>query len=132
MNRTRTIILYSLFAAISIAANLGTQKIYLITTTMRYAIPFSVIAGTAVGLAIKFILDKIWIFHYQHRNVAHGIQSFLLYSVMGIATTTIFWGFEFGADRIFGTEAARLTGGAIGLVLGYLAKYRLDKIFVFA
>lgn len=132
MHRGKIVILYSLFAAISIAANLGAQKIYLIAAPTGYAIPLSVLAGTAVGLAIKFLLDKVWIFEYEHRDLAHGLRSFILYSAMGVATTAIFWGFEFGANRLYGTEAARLTGGAIGLIVGYLVKYRLDRHFVFA
>lgn len=52
--------------------------------------------------------------------------------MMGIATMIIFWGFEFGADLIFGTETDRLTGAAAGLILSYIVKYRLDKLFVFA
>jgi putative flippase GtrA len=132
MSRTKIVVLYSLFAAISIVANLGTQKVYLVVGASLFAVPLSVLAGTAVGLGVKFVLDKIWIFEYQHRDIAHGVRSFFLYATMGLATTAVFWGFEFGADRIFGTEPARLTGGAIGLVLGYLVKYRLDKQFVFA
>lgn len=132
MSRTKIVTLYSIFAAISIAANLGAQKIYLVAAPKWYAIPLSVLAGTVVGLAVKFLLDKIWIFEYEHRDLAHGLRSFLLYSTMGVATTAIFWGFELGANQIFGTETARLTGGAVGLVLGYLVKYRLDKNFVFA
>lgn len=131
-SRSTIVLLYSLFAAISIAANLGTQKVYTSVAPALYAIPVSVLAGTAIGLAVKFVLDKVWIFRYQHRNLAHGFKSFMLYATMGIAPTVIFWGFEFGADSIFGTEPARLTGGAIGLIIGYLVKYKLDKKFVFS
>jgi len=131
MTRSRIVLLYSLFAAISIAANIGAQKGYLVAGPALYAVPISVLAGTAVGLGVKFFLDKIWIFKYQHRNIAHGLTSFILYCAMGLGTTAIFWGFEFGADRLFGTEPARFTGGALGLVLGYFVKYRLDKQFVF-
>lgn len=132
MTRTKIAFLYSLFAAISIAANIGTQKLYLVAAPVRLAVPLSVLAGTAVGLGIKFVLDKLWIFEYRHRDIAHGIRSFILYSAMGIATTTVFWVFEFAADRIFGTEIARLLGGTVGLLFGYAVKYRLDKQFVFS
>ncbi|WP_249179444.1 GtrA family protein [Burkholderia vietnamiensis] len=124
--------MYSLFAAISIAANIGAQKLYLIIAPPFHAITLSVFVGTAAGLILKFMLDKVWIFRYEHRDFTHGVTSFLLYAAMGVATTAIFWGFEFSADMIFGTEASRLTAGTIGLVLGYLVKYRLDKKFVFA
>jgi putative flippase GtrA len=132
MTRSRLVVLYSIFAAISIAANLGSQKLFVMVAHIPYAVAISVLVGTAVGLAVKFFLDKFWIFRFEHRDIAHGIQSFILYTAMGGATTLIFWGFEFGADHVFGTEAARLTGGGVGLVIGYIAKYWLDKKFVFA
>jgi hypothetical protein len=39
---------------------------------------------------------------------------------------------EFAAQVLFNSETARLAGGALGLTLGYIAKYQLDKRFVFA
>ncbi|MCL1962124.1 MAG: GtrA family protein [Desulfovibrionaceae bacterium] len=48
-----------------------------------------------------------------------------------MATTVIFWGFEFGFHAPFGTRWMRYLGGVIGLAIGYVAKYGLDKRFVF-
>ncbi|MBB5462755.1 putative flippase GtrA [Paraburkholderia sp. MM5496-R1] len=132
MSASRLVIFYAIFAAVSIAANIGLQKLSLITYSGAFSVPLSVVVGTGGGLVVKFLLDKLWIFRYQHRDLSHGIQSFLLYTVMGLATTAIFWGFEFGADAIYHSEPARFTGGVIGLVIGYIVKYRLDKKFVFA
>ena len=56
MNRSRIVFLYSIFAAISIAANLATQKIFLMTAYVPYAVAMSVLAETAMGLAVKFFL----------------------------------------------------------------------------
>ncbi|MCY4178204.1 MAG: GtrA family protein, partial [Endozoicomonadaceae bacterium] len=50
---------------------------------------------------------------------------------MGLATTAIFWGTEYFFQIIFKTDFMRYTGGIIGLIAGYLIKYRLDKRFVF-
>ncbi|MGF6966428.1 hypothetical protein OKW43_003456 [Paraburkholderia sp. WC7.3g] len=132
MSASRLVIFYAIFAAISIAANIGLQKLSLMTYSGAFSVPLSVVVGTGGGLVVKFVLDKRWIFRYRHRDLSHGIQSFLLYTVMGLATTAIFWGFEFGADAIYHSEPARFTGGVIGLVIGYIVKYRLDKKFVFA
>jgi hypothetical protein len=74
----------------------------------------------------------VWIFRYPHRSIAHGMQTVVLYVAMGLGTTLIFWGAEFGADLLFHSQSARLAGGTLGLILGYLAKYHLDKRFVFA
>lgn len=132
LGRSRLVAWYAIFAAISIVANLGSQKIAYWVYQGPFGVALSVCVGTAVGLIVKYALDKAWIFHYPHRSVAHGIQTFALYVAMGLGTTVIFWVVEFGADAIFHTEAARLTGGALGLVLGYFTKYQLDRRFVFA
>ncbi len=50
---------------------------------------------------------------------------------MGVATTAVFWGTELAFVALFG-EAWALAGGGLGLAFGYLAKYRLDRRFVFA
>ncbi|MGF6371315.1 hypothetical protein OKW40_004065 [Paraburkholderia sp. RAU6.4a] len=132
LSAPRLVVFYSLFAGLSILANIGSQKISLLVYADAFSVPVSVVVGTGVGLVVKFALDKIWIFRYRHRDLSHGIKSFILYTVMGLATTAIFWGFEFGADAIYHSEPVRFSGGVIGLVIGYLIKYRLDKRFVFA
>jgi hypothetical protein len=38
---------------------------------------------------------------------------------------------EFGFDYLFKTTEARYIGACIGLAIGYIIKYRLDKRFVF-
>ena len=48
-----------------------------------------------------------------------------------LATTVIFWGFEFGFDHLFATKEMRYLGGILGLAIGYLSKYFLDKRYVF-
>jgi putative flippase GtrA len=131
LGNSRLVVVYALFAALSIAANLGSQKLAFWIYQGPRAVLLSVCAGTAVGLVVKYALDKAWIFRYAHDSVAHGVRTFSLYVVMGLGTTAIFWFFEFVADALFHTESVRLAGGAIGLVLGYLTKYRLDKRFVF-
>ncbi|MFP6556770.1 GtrA family protein [Paraburkholderia sp. B3] len=123
---------YAIFALLSMAANLGSQKIVWRLYEGPFAIALAVCIGTGTGLIVKYALDKAWIFRYEHRSVTHGIQTFSRYVAMGLATTAIFWAMEFGSDALFHSETARLAGGALGLVLGYFAKYQLDKRFVFA
>jgi hypothetical protein len=130
--RARLVVAYATFAALSIVANLASQKLAYWLYHGWLAIPLSVCVGTGVGLVVKYLLDKAWIFRYPHRSVAHGLQTFTMYVVMGLGTTALFWAVEFGADLLFHTEPARLAGGALGLTLGYFAKYHLDKRFVFA
>ena len=122
---------YAIFALIATAANIGAQDLVIRTYSGAFDILASVVVGTGVGLVVKYILDKRYIFRFRAISVAHDTQTFALYTVMGLATTVIFWGFEFGFHHIFETKEMRYLGGVIGLAIGYLTKYHLDKRYVF-
>ncbi len=128
---TKLAINYAIFALIATAANIGAQDLVIRTYSGAFDILASVVVGTGVGLVVKYILDKRYIFRFRARNVDHDTQTFALYTVMGLATTVIFWGFEFGFHHIFETKEMRYLGGVIGLAIGYLTKYHLDKRYVF-
>jgi putative flippase GtrA len=125
------VFLYSVFAAVATLANIGAQDV----TTRIYDGPLhillSVCVGTGVGLVVKYLLDKKWIFRFKAENARHDATLFTLYVTMGLVTTAIFWGVEFGFNHVFGTAEARYIGACIGLAIGYVIKYRLDKRYVF-
>jgi putative flippase GtrA len=122
---------YAIFALFATAANIAAQDLMIRTYVGACDILASVLVGTGVGLVVKYVLDKRYIFRFHARSVAHDTMTFALYAFMGLATTTIFWGFEFGFHHVFETKEMRYLGGVIGLVLGYLVKYQLDKRYVF-
>lgn len=122
---------YIIFALIATAANIVAQDLVIRIYSGAFDILASVIVGTGVGLMVKYILDKRYIFRFQARSVAHDTRTFALYTVMGLVTTVIFWGFEFGFHHIFETKEMRYLGGVIGLGIGYLTKYHLDRRYVF-
>ncbi len=124
-------IIYAILALLAIASNIGTQELVIRYYNGAFDILTSVIVGTGVGLIVKYILDKRYIFRFRARSVVHDTQTFALYSAMGLATTVIFWGFEFSFNHIFETKEMRYLGGVIGLAIGYLTKYNLDKRYVF-
>jgi putative flippase GtrA len=124
-------ITYGIFALIATAANIGAQDLVIRNYSGAYDILASVVVGTSVGLMVKYLLDKRYIFRFRARSLAHDTQTFALYTVMGLATTVIFWGFEFAFHHIFETKEMRYLGGVIGLTIGYLTKYHLDKRYVF-
>lgn len=124
-------LIYTLLAAIATVANLISQEI---TTRLYYGpyhIALSILIGTGVGLVVKYILDKRYIFRFIARNAAHDGKTFILYALMGVVTTTIFWGFEFGFHHLFTSKEMRYLGGVIGLAIGYVTKYELDRHLVF-
>ncbi|MBV8659037.1 MAG: GtrA family protein [Burkholderiales bacterium] len=127
----RLIITYAILSLISTAANIGVQDIVIRSYSGRFDIPVSILFGTGFGLFIKYILDKQYIFRFRPRNAMHDGRTFVLYALMGLITTAVFWGFEFGFQYFFATKEMRYVGGMIGLAIGYLAKFHLDKRFVF-
>lgn len=127
----RLVVLYALFAGIATAANIGCQWLVIALYAGPYAVPLSILIGTATGLPIKYVLEKRHIFAFEADSLAHDGSMFMLYTVMGVATTALFWGIEYGFHLVFGTDAMRYLGGVIGLTLGYIIKYQLDKRYVF-
>jgi putative flippase GtrA len=129
--RARTAGAYAGFALAATLVNLGVQR------AMSAAWPWpmkdlaALAAGTGVGLAVKFLLDRRWIFAFQGRTVAHNLGAFVRYAATGVVTTGVFWAVELAFLAAFRAEWARYAGGAAGLCLGYTAKYFLDKRFVF-
>ena len=124
-------LLYLFLAAIATASNIGAQDIVIRLYHGPFAIELSVLVGTAIGLLVKYALDKRYIFQFRARDKLHDAQTFAIYTAMGVATTLLFWSFEFGFNHVFQTKAMRYLGALIGLGLGYWAKYNLDKRYVF-
>lgn len=126
----KTLILrYSAFAAMATLVNLATQELVLrILGRADLAVAVAVVAGTGTGLVVKYLLDKRWIFDDPSQAVA---TQFTLYTVMGLVTTAIFWGMVALFVAIWGTDLARIAGSLIGLSIGYVTKYKLDRRFVF-
>lgn len=122
------ILRYIIFAIISIAINLLTQYFVLIFADVLYIAMFF---GTFLGLITKYFLDKKFIFYYRSKNKIDDGKKFFMYSFFGIFTTLVFWGFEISFDAIFKSDLAKYVGALLGLVIGYILKYFLDKNFVF-
>lgn len=125
------ILSYVAFAVVATAVNIGTQDAFTRLFPGPHAIVLSMTCGTGAGLVVKYLLDKRYIFQFQTRNTMHDTQTFALYSLMGLATTGIFWGFELAFAYVFASPAMRYAGAVLGLALGYAIKYFLDQRFVF-
>ena len=123
---------YAAFAVKAITANLGIQRLVLTQGRDGLTFALAVGGGTLVGLVIKYFLDKRWIFYDLDTGVkAHG-QKFSLYTAIGLVTTVIFWSTETAFWLIWQTDLMRELGAVIGLSIGYMVKYNLDRRFVFA
>lgn len=139
MTRARAVqtgVLYALFAGVAIATNLlaqrGTAFVWRsLALREELEVYAALIVGTGAGLLVKYVLDKRFIFGFKATSVAHDLATFIFYSLMGIATTAIFWGVELLFELAGEAPGARYVGGFIGLSIGYTVKYFLDRRFVF-
>lgn len=131
LSLTTLIFRYTVFAVVATIANLGVQRLVLIGGDGTVMFMAAVGAGTLVGLVIKYILDKRWIFMDTDTGAAAHSKKFGLYMVMGLATTAIFWGTETAFWLTWRTDLMREVGAIIGLSIGYVVKYNLDRRFVF-
>lgn len=96
-----------------------------------FSIPLSILAGTGAGLVVKYLLDKKYIFEFKSHSLKHDGETFVIYSLMGLMTTAIFWLFELGFEWIFHDKFWRYVGAVLGLAIGYFIKYQLDSRYVF-
>ncbi|MBH68435.1 MAG: polysaccharide biosynthesis protein GtrA [Rhodospirillaceae bacterium] len=130
MIRPTLVILYAVFAVLAIICNLITQRLSIFCVP-ELGVPFAVLLGTFTGLLVKYVLDKYWIFHDNSLGLFENGRKFTLYSLMGVFTTTIFWSSEMLFWLLWQTHFMRELGAVLGLGVGYLLKYQLDRSFVF-
>ncbi|KZY39478.1 polysaccharide biosynthesis protein GtrA [Roseovarius sp. HI0049] len=134
MSRGTLLLRYTGFAVIAVLVNLATQRLVLAFgwPTPGTGLALAIAAGTLTGLVVKYLLDKRWIFYDTEGGMANHGRKFALYTTMGLLTTAIFWGTETLFWLLWKTHAMREAGAVIGLTIGYVTKYQLDRRFVFA
>ena len=139
-------LLYMLFAVISTGVNLGSQygiknlltnifefrkTIFFLSKEFEIYFLIQLVTGTVLGFITKFILDKFIVFEEKHKDIKHTLRQIIIYGILAVFTTIVFWGFEFAFKLFFCFTNSELVGGFIGLALGYTIKFFLDKKFVF-
>ena len=131
MNNKKIILKYIFFAIFATFANLLTQRIILSFFQTNFFFLVAILLGTFVGLIIKFYLDKTFIFFDRTKDLKNIGQKFSLYSTNGIFSTIIFWGTESIFWIIWQKDNMREIGAILGLSIGYIMKFKLDKKYVF-
>jgi putative flippase GtrA len=122
---------YIIFAVISTLFNLLFQYLSFFIYSELAALYVAMFIGTLAGLIVKYVLDKKFIFYHEVKDKKDDAKKFALYSLMGVFTTIIFWGTEITFDHLSQDPNAKYLGAVIGLSIGYVIKYFLDKKFVF-
>jgi putative flippase GtrA len=126
-----TAVKYIIFAVISTFFNLVFQYLSFLIYSDIAVLYFAMLMGTLAGLIVKYVLDKRFIFYHEVKDKKDDAKKFALYSLMGVFTTIIFWGTEIAFDHLSQDPNAKYLGAVIGLSIGYVIKYFLDKKFVF-
>src|SRR3712207_7623660 len=68
---------------------------------------------TTLFRSVKYVLDKYWIFYDDYSTPQREARKVLLYGVLSVLTTCIFWGFEVAFWRIWGTDFAKYSGAVL-------------------
>ena len=131
MGKRKKLFLYVFFAVIATAVNLLTQRYVFSINESNLGFFFALILGTILGLIVKYFLDKKWIFFDKGNGMKYQSRKFGIYTLMGIFSTIVFWSTETIFWIIWQKDNMREIGALIGLSMGYIIKYRLDKRFVF-
>jgi putative flippase GtrA len=132
VSRLRLVVLYALFALLATLANLLAQWLVLLPSHGQARQIVALTVGTLVGMPLKYVLDKRYIFQVSTTGLLHDLRLFVLYGAMAVVTTVIFWGTELVFGHVTSSRLGLLVGGAVGLAIGYVIKYQLDKKFVFS
>jgi putative flippase GtrA len=125
---------YIAFAVIATLLNILGQELVIrvLDNQWSWSLCLSIIAGTSIGLIVKYELDKRYIFiHFNSSSRKLEFMTFLLYSSTGVVTTLIFWSVELLFESIYESALMKYLGAVIGLTLGYVIKYSLDNRYVF-
>jgi putative flippase GtrA len=125
------VVKYTLFAILSILLNLACQYIVFSVYAGFGSLYLAMFSGTTAGLAIKYILDRKYVFYYMPDSSIDDAKKFVSYTLMGVITTCIFWGTETAFDILSENKDAKYIGAVAGLTVGYISKYFLDKKYVF-
>ncbi len=122
---------YALFAVVSTLLNLLFQFSTLWIYDGQGALVLAMCSGTGAGLICKYVLDKKFIFYHKPESTTQDAKKFLFYTLTGGFTTFIFWGTEIWFHWMFTHSSAKYVGAVVGLSIGYIIKYFLDKKYVF-
>ena len=123
---------YIVFAIIAGLANLATQEAAVQVLPPPTPIMVSVLAGTAVGFVVKYLLDKYYIFLDGYDGHIAELRKVALYGIFSVATTLLFWIVELSFWYNWNNVEAKYIGAILGLSLGNWLKYLFDRTWVFS
>lgn len=123
---------YLLFGFLASALNIGSQAIsFYFMGRDTQDVFIAMVVGTAVGFVFKYYVDKKVIFKHTSITVSMEGVVALKYTLFSILTTLVYILFEMFAHTYFEHCCKEEVGAALGLLVGYIIKYYLDKHYTF-
>lgn len=122
---------YMIFACLATLSNLAVQRCIFWIGPDNNQFLIALISGTTVGLLVKYLFDKYFIFKRINQGISKSAKEFFLYSITGSVTTLLFWGTEATFWWVWPTHEMRELGAILGLIAGYIIKFHIDKKIVF-
>lgn len=124
---------YAGFAVLAMCINLLSQNAVLaVAGGIWIGIYLAIALGNGAGLVFKYIVDKYWVFDDADASLVNNSRQFAIYAAFGVGTTLLFWSVELAFHYIFQSVFMTNVGAVIGLTVGYVIKYNLDKHITFA
>lgn len=123
------VFIYSIIVVFSSLVNIFFQRMTL--EIYPSLLVLAMLMGTGTGFLAKYLLDAKFIFKYRPKSLNDQVKVATKYGLMSVFTTLIFWGTELSFHHFVPMPESALWGAALGLTIGNLIKYRLDKKYVF-
>ena len=76
---TKIAVLYTLFAVLSTAINIGSQMLSIWIYKGLLSVEISILVGTVMGLPLRYFLQKRYIFNFTSKNLVHDGKLFVFY-----------------------------------------------------
>lgn len=87
--------------------------------------------GIVAGFALKYFLDKNYVFADEKKESRQEAKQIGLYGLFSIFTTLLAFGLAEVGEWLINHRYEATISWLLGLVVGYTTKYYLDKNFVF-
>lgn len=87
--------------------------------------------GIVAGFALKYFLDKNYVFADEKKERRQEAKQIGLYGLFSVFTTLLTFALAEVGERLMHHRYEATIGWLFGLVVGYTTKYYLDKNFVF-
>lgn len=126
------IVLYFIFAIISIILNISIQELFFIFIGREsQVLAIAMVIATIVSFVFKYFMDKFYVFNSKSETKKEEVKKVFLYGFFSVFTTLIYMVVEFAFHISFSFQHKEELGAMLGLTIGYIVKYIIDKKITF-